>query len=548
MKPKRAVIGLAFAALFFAVLLPPEAYPDGKVAVIICATVAFFSGLIERRIPPGYIHGGLAAFAFLILHSVFISMDAYRSLEFISVLWAYYCLSGFFLFAGFDPVKPLAISMVALGIIVSGYGLYQYFWGFDQIYSYVSYAGSDQVLKVPALERIASKRVFSTLALPGTLWGFLTIALPFHALFWHSNRWTKLLVSSAAVMLLATGVLTRSFGFLVGLFVLTAAWLYLRQRQLLWKLIPLFIVLILLAGTFYWARKGNIEASNPAFLRAKNWITAWSIFAAHPMGAGLNNYGVAYSQHMLPEANETQYAHNTPLQLLSELGYPALIVGAFLLLLGLRAWDRRTHRQFSPYVVVALVIWATHNMIDINVYFPSLGVIGAVLLGVLLWKPAAAAQPEAKTGTLVAVCFGVIVLIFSGFAMVSTELQYRAQGEADENRFQDAADTLELATKLMPINSSLLHDSGDINLNLYHKKHDIRRLEIATASFRRAIALSPYKSGPHIGLGLCLSSANRVEDALEEIRIAQRLAPDATNAYAIARLLEKRLGIAQTPR
>jgi tetratricopeptide (TPR) repeat protein len=187
-------------------------------------------------------------------------------------------------------------------------------------------------------------------------------------------------------------------------------------------------------------------------------------------------------------------------------------------------------------------------MIDINVYFPSLGVIGAVLLGVLLWKPTAAAQPWAKTGTLGAVCFSLIVLIFSGFAMVSTELQYRAQGEADENRFQDAANTLELATKLMPLNSSLFHDSGDINLNLYHKKHDIRRLEIATASFRNAIALSPYKSGPHIGLGLCLSSANRVEDALEEIRIAQRLAPDATNAYAIARLLEKRLGIAQTPR
>ena len=63
-------------------------------------------------------------------------MDLYRSLEFVSVLWAYYCLFGFFLHAGFAPEKPLAVCMVISCAIVSGYGLYQYFWGFDQLYSY----------------------------------------------------------------------------------------------------------------------------------------------------------------------------------------------------------------------------------------------------------------------------------------------------------------------------------------------------------------------------------------------------------------------------
>jgi tetratricopeptide (TPR) repeat protein len=540
MTPKRAVIGLAFAALFFAVLLPPEAYPDGKLAVILCATFAFFASLSERRIPSAYIHGGLAVFAFLILHSVLISVDSYRSLEFIAVLWAYYCLFGFFLYAGFEPMKPLAISMVVLGVIVSGYGLYQYFWGLDQLYNFLSYAGSDQVLKVPALGRIATKRIFSTLALPGTLWGFLIIALPFHAAFQETNRLTKVLLSISATMLLSAGVLTRSFGFLVGLFVLTAAWLFLRQRQLLWRLVPVVLVLVLIAGAFYWARRHNIEGSNPAFLRAQNWITAWTIFAAYPMGAGLNNYGVVYPQYALPGSNETQYAHNTPLQLLSELGYPVLIVGACLLLLGLRAWRQGRYQQFSPYIVAALAVWVAHNLIDINVYFPSLGVIGAVLLGVLLRTPSSAPQPQARAGSVVTVCLGLIVLIFSAFAMVSTELQHRAQIEADENRFQDAANTLEQATTLMPLNSSLFHDSGDINLSLYHKRHDVRYLETATNSFRRAIALSPNKVGPHKGLGLCLSTANRVDDALEEVRIAQRLAPDSTNTHAILRLLERR--------
>src|SRR4030095_15828517 len=137
----------------------------------------------------------------------------------------------------------------------------------------------------------------------------------------------------------------------------------------------------------------GIAEANPFVLRAKNWVSAWSIFAAHPMGAGLNNYGVVYSQHMLPAANETQFAHNTPLQLLSELGYPALIAGAILLLLGARAWSRGQYRDVSPFVLMALFVWLTHNLIDIDIYFPSLGVIGAALLAVLLKKPSVGPQP-----------------------------------------------------------------------------------------------------------------------------------------------------------
>jgi tetratricopeptide (TPR) repeat protein len=125
--------------------------------------------------------------------------------------------------------------------------------------------------------------------------------------------------------------------------------------------------------------------------------------------------------------------------------------------------------------------------------------------------------------------------------MVSAELQQRAQIEYDQNNLPTAALTLEQAKALMPWNSSLFHDSGDINLALYHRRHNIRDLEVATASFKRAIQLSPDKVGPHVGLGLCLSTASQVEDALDEILIAKRLQPDSSQVQAIARLLEKRL-------
>jgi tetratricopeptide (TPR) repeat protein len=123
---------------------------------------------------------------------------------------------------------------------------------------------------------------------------------------------------------------------------------------------------------------------------------------------------------------------------------------------------------------------------------------------------------------------------------VSSELQVRAQQEFEANNIPAAAKTIETARAIMPFNSSLFHDSGDIRLNLYHRKHDLKDLDRATQSFQRAIALSPNKVGPHIGLSLCLSSANRVEDARAELRVAERLHPDSTYIQAIARLLEKR--------
>src|SRR5678815_1329799 len=167
---------------------------------------------------------------------------------------------------------------------------------------------------------------------------------------------------------------------------------------------------------------------------------------------------------MLPGANETQYTHNTPLQLLSELGYPVVIAGAALLLLALRKARNGSYQQFSQYIGLALIVWAVHNLIDINVYFPSLGVIGAMLIGTLMRRARVVPQPRATAGTTILAVLGVTTLVFSSLVMVSSELQVRAQREYEENRLETAADTLETAKAIMPINSSLFHDSGDIQL------------------------------------------------------------------------------------
>jgi len=542
MKPKPIVCGLALAALFFAILLPPEAYSDGKMAVLLCATFAFFISVTERRVDRRFLTWGLVVFAILVIHSLVLSIDGYRSIEFVATLWTYYCLIGFFLYAGFDPILPLAISMVALSLIVSGYGLFQYFWGFEQVSKLILYSGSSEITKAPLLDRVATHRVFSTLALPGTLWGFLVMAIPFHAILWNKNRAINAILAVSMAMALATGFLTRSFGFLLGLLVLALAWVFIHRRRMLWnRLTVVTLVLVVAGAAFYSERRGVIEGANPVVLRFANWVSAWSIFSMHPLGTGLNTFGVAYTQFMLTGANETQYTHNTLLQLLSELGYIAVAAGILLFLFAVKKWSQGARPAIAErkFVFLALIVWGIHNLVDIDVYFASVGAVGAVLLGVMFRKPDSTPSQPGNILTASVGVFAFVIVAFSGLVLFSTELQHRAQMEYDDLKPQVAVETLREARAIMPFNSSLYHDSGEIQLELSQKLHDTRFLVAATDSFRHAIALSPEKVGPHIGLGLCLSSVKNYDAAMQEIRTAQKLYPDSTYVQAVIRLMEK---------
>jgi len=544
MKTKPLVLLLAFSSLFFAILLPPEAYPNGKLAVVLCATFAFLSALSENRIPRMFLMAGIGIFGVLLLHTLTISIDQYRSLDTISSLWAYYCLIGFFMYCSAGYEKYLAGVMVGLSLIVSLYGLYQYFWGFDAIAKFVFYSGSDQVIKAPALGIIAERRVSSTLALPGTLWGFLVCALPFHAMLWRRRLSLDVMLAISAALLLATGFLTRSFGFLLGLLVLIIGVVWTRNRRIVWnRVTPVILLLAIIGGSFYSTRHNIIAGSNPAGLRFLNWVSAWNIFAVHPLGTGLNTFGVIYPEYMQPAANETQYVHNTFLQLLSELGYPLLAAIVILLIVYANALkgNIRWGRPESFWLLMALIVWITHNMIDIDVYFPSVGVVGAVIIGALFAREESGAFSVPKPVLATVGIFSFVIMAFAGSVCIATELQHRAQIELENKKLTTALDTLSVARRICPINSSLDHDAGEIALQLYQMTRKPEYVTTAIEAFRHAVALSPEKAGSHIGYALSLSSANRMNEAIHEIKIAQMLYPGSSYTQSIARLMAQRI-------
>jgi hypothetical protein len=535
---------LAFSAMFLAILMPPEAFPAGGMAVLTASTFSFLIALVQRKIPSAYLIGGAALFTFLLLHSVLVSVDRGRSFEFLPVIWTYYCLLGYFKYTGFDSRTHFAGAIVALSAIVSCYGLYQYFWGFEQLYNYVFYSGSDEIVKTPALTTIESARVFSTLALPGTLWGFLVMALPLHAVLWKRNRLLDGALLVSAALLLACGSLTRSFGFLVGLFVLAACALIIPHRKALrsrvFMMAGIILILVTLGSAFYSMREEMIERANPFSLRFKNWIGAWNVFAVHPLGTGLNTFAVAYPKFMQPDANETQYAHNTPLQVMSELGYASVLAFMVLVIFLAHTYRVSGFPAKTKYFAAALAVWCIHNLIDINVYFPSIGVVGAALTGMILARPPRECTPPRSLAFATA-AIAICALAAGSLAFVSSELQHRAEIEIENGRLPDAVATLATAMKFNPLNSSFFHVTGEISLELFHRTQDPQRLQSAKDAFQRAIELSPLKVGPHIGLGLCLSTSNDMEGAMRQIQIAQQLYPGSSYVRSVEQLMQKRV-------
>jgi tetratricopeptide (TPR) repeat protein len=285
-----------------------------------------------------------------------------------------------------------------------------------------------------------------------------------------------------------------------------------------------------------------MQNDDPMALRFLNWVSAWQAFSTHPMGTGLNTFGVVYTQHMMPGANETQYAHNTPLQLMAELGYPVLLAGAIaIIVLARRRRAAPADEGAQRALAAALAVWALHNAIDIDVYFPSVGVVGIVILALFLrrfYDPSTTAAAPARALTGATGVMSAAVVVFAAAAFVSGELKQRAQAEYQEKKPLVAIESLKLAQTIMPLDSSLFHDAGDILLDVSQKKPEY--LEAATASFQRAIALSPLKVGPHIGYGLCLSTSGNVDAALEQVAVAKGLYPRSTYVRAIEKLMTQR--------
>jgi len=346
-----------------------------------------------------------------------------------------------------ESVPSLAVlrAVAAAGGFVAAHGLYQKLWGLQRLARLVA-ADPGLPDREAVMRKLEAGRAFAGFSTPAAMGGFLALTLPVTAALAIASSgrrragWAALFVLQTAG-LLATASVTAAAA-LVGA-TLLAALLWTRSRRGL--VVAVAVMGLLLAAVV--VQRGNLldpsDPSSPLRLRAGNWRSAMEMAGDHPwLGVGPGGFPEAYLEYRRPGDNEARHAHNLPLEVASEVGWPAgMLIAAtfFVLFLGpLRRLRAGAIPLWQRGVAVSLAAFAIHNLADFTAFMPSVLWSAALLRGLLARPrdPSAVATPPALAGRAVALAAVLVAGLVAGASGISHDWQFSAReaAHAGDNR------------------------------------------------------------------------------------------------------------------
>jgi O-antigen ligase len=269
-------------------------------------------------------------------------------------------------------------------------------------------SGVAPALRERALARLAIGRASGTAALPGHFAALVVMAAPLLVRGWARAAGRRRWVWAAALLLAGAGVvLSRSLaGALLAAVLAAAAVALMRPPRAFAAAAALAVAAVAAAAAL---GRTDLAALEPVRLRWQNWRTAAAVFAERPLlGVGLGGIGQAALATPLGAANITPYAHNTPLQLVAELGVGgvALLGAGGLALARLLAAGRRAHLALA----LAVAAVPLHALVDFSAYAPEVLLPWSVLAGTLAARVRPAPARPIPGRAMAAVLGGALVL------------------------------------------------------------------------------------------------------------------------------------------
>ena len=455
--------------LFFFILFPPEIY-NISYSIFYLLSALFFFASIYSISQIKISHSGIFLFS-LVLFLIWSCFAKPLNLQYVLLFVTYgiYLL----LLTNNDELAGTSLFLKGLLIVViitSVIAVYQYCYGFDAEYRKLLPLNNDFFI-AKALAYLKFKRATSTFALPTVCSAFLSMSIPFLFLaFSILKKFWKITAVIAGGLCLCALILTKSFFIAPACIIIVATGLFSRYLSFR-KPILYLLILGIVAGVSltFMLRKDtslHILKSQTVSMRLGYWEVAGNMMRDHLLwGVGAGNFHIYYPHYMKASTTETKYAHNLIAQLGAEtgiMGMLAIIAGCMILIWRVfyGYYRRKITIEYWAYSTAALLFIA-YSMIDISLYFPSIGFLGMVSISFFL-KEYARVFPE-KSEAQVTCTYSLkiaAITLLTIYAIISANLHYngtmlqRAYDQVKAGNDHDARTTAQKYISYFPYDIS----------------------------------------------------------------------------------------------
>jgi len=271
----------------------------------------------------------------------------------------------------------------------------------------------------------------------------------------------------------------------------------------------------------------SFNFKNSISQRLDYWQAAFKIIHKFPFtGVGIGNFNIAYTKFKTALSNETYHAHNTFLQIFSEVGFLGFLSLALLLFYvlktGLSKIKDSKAKNLEIGILVAALTFLIRNLFDYDFYVPELSSLFWICLGLLT-----PAMKFKKTPRNINILFAIVIIptlllqILNSLSLHYLKSSYRLTLNKEYKR---SVSILEKAATIMPINSTVHNRLAKGYESSILEKGD-PYFKKAILEHEKAISLSPHSAYNHRDIGLLLLNYGIKDRANHHLRKALKLYP-----------------------
>ncbi len=516
------------AILLLAGLFPPETRPESLIG---CAVLCSLGALV---LWVGRLDGGRALVPLLVTACAcgllltagsdgVLLMTWANVMLAIAVGWVFFCLPK-----DLRTGRWLTGVLAVTGTLASLHAIYQRLWGLEALAEVIRQGAAIPDAEL-VLVRAEVGRAFASFPTPAALGGYLVLTIATLAgAAWAASGTRRWVFIGLTLLQIGGLACTESVTAVLAAFGAVALALVAGRLPRRVAVTGLVIVGVIVAGIFIARGREVLDIGGedtPWSLRGKNFRVAAEMIEDHPWrGVGPGAFGESYPAYRRAGDNETQYAHNLPLQMVAELGVPlgaGVGLAFFVLFCGPLFRRVAESRPLTRGIEIGLAAFALQNLADFTAYLPSILWTAVMLRAAVARRDALAWSWPSRIPVIAALA---VTLIAAGVGTQTARAEHHAwfaRRAVASGDFPEALRRTHLAAALAPWEAD--HWIGLAQLSA--ATPNAKQLAGALESADRAVRLVPQRPAARDLRGRLRFATGDFGGAYADARDAARLYP-----------------------